>query len=82
MLKIKDDVDLEKLTFKETKKLINSLKNEINELSEIIKNLEYRLEKAKIKINVDFIEYTNCDLKNHLIICKTIPEFKYFEVVN
>ena len=82
MLKIKYE-DLDNYTFSELKEIIKQLNEDIKAKDNIIKELEYRLEKFNIKIKTKFEYYEDESLctKKAVIKKQHMPAFDYYESI-
>lgn len=83
MLKIQYE-DLDNYNLNELKEIIKQLNEDIRTKNNIIKELEYRLEKFNIKIETKFVEYyEDAPLykKKAVIKKQHIPAFDYYESI-
>lgn len=82
MLKIKYE-DLDNYNLSELKEIIKQLNEDNKTKDNIIKELEYRLEKLNIKIETKYVEYYEDEplcMKKAVIKKQHIPAFDYYEM--
>ena len=80
MLKVKYE-DLDGYNLSELKEIIKQLNEDNKTKDNIIKELEYRLEKFNIKIETEFVEYYEDEplfMKKAIIKKQHIPAFDYY----